>query len=161
MDDYGRLVRLLMLTGARVSEWTAAERRWIKGDVLVVLGEHYKNGFPHWLPLTSEVRKIIDSARVIAGRDLLVWPGMLSRKKTALDQVSGVEGWILHDLRRTFRTRVVSECGVDAFIAERCMGHALPGLHGVYDQGLHLEPKRKALEAWQARLHKIVGERPA
>jgi integrase len=64
-------------------------------------------------------------------------------------------GWVLHDLRRTVRTRL-SDLGVDAYIAERVLGHALPGLHGVYDQGRHRTQKRDALARWEALLLAIV-----
>jgi hypothetical protein len=43
---------------------------------------------------------------------------------------------------RTVRTRL-SDLGVDAFVAERVIGHALPGLHGV-------------LARWEALLLPIV-----
>jgi hypothetical protein len=64
--------------------------------------------------------------------------------------------WVLHDLRRTVRTRLTSDLDVDAFTAERVIGHALPGLHGVYDQGAHRNQKRAALEKWEAYLLAIV-----
>jgi hypothetical protein len=68
--------------------------------------------------------------------------------------------WIFHDLRRTVRTRLVSDLGIESFIAERVIGHALPGLHGVYDQGTHRDAKRAALEKWADALAGIVRPRP-
>jgi hypothetical protein len=44
-------------------------------------------------------------------------------------------------------------------IAERVLGHALSGLHGVYDQGRHRTQKRAALERWEAKLLSIVGQK--
>jgi integrase len=64
-------------------------------------------------------------------------------------------GWVLHNLRRTVRT-LLSDPGVDPFIAERVLGHALPGLHGVYDQGRHRTQKRDSLARREALLLSIV-----
>ena len=69
--------------------------------------------------------------------------------------------WTLHDVRRTVRTRLVGDCGVEAYIAERILGHALPGLDGVYDQGNHRKQKREALARWQDKLLTIVEPPPA
>jgi integrase len=161
MGDYGRLVRLLMLTGQRISDWSEARRDEIAGDVLLVPGARFKNANAHLVPLTSEVLKIVDEVPEIEGRDLLLMPGGISDHKIDLDERSGVKDWTHHDLRRSFRTRAVGECDVDPFFAERVMGHALPGLHGVYDQGTHLKQKRAALEAWQAYLLKVVSNPPS
>jgi integrase len=53
--------------------------------------------------------------------------------------------WVLHDLRRTART-LMSRAGVLADIAERVLGHVIPGVRGVYDRWAYLEEKRDALE---------------
>lgn len=68
--------------------------------------------------------------------------------------------WVLHDLRRTVRTRLVSDLGIEAYIAERVIGHALPGLHALYDQGSHRDQKRDALDRWADALAVIVGAAP-
>ena len=56
-----------------------------------------------------------------------------SATKSAFDKKCGVSGWRLHDLRRTART-LLSRAGVDADICERCLGHSLGTIRGVYDR---------------------------
>jgi hypothetical protein len=54
------------------------------------------------------------------------------------------------------RTRLVGDLGIDAYVAERVIGHALVGLHATYDQHSHMPAKRDALLRWEARLLSIV-----
>ena len=55
------------------------------------------------------------------------------RCKKSLDEAAGVTGWTLHDLRRTARS-LISRAGVRTDIAERVLGHAIPGVGGIYDR---------------------------
>jgi integrase len=64
----------------------------------------------------------------------------------ALREASGTSGWRLHDLRRTARS-LMSRAGVAPDIAERCLGHVIPGVRGVYDRWEYLGEKRAAFEA--------------
>jgi FixJ family two-component response regulator len=50
----------------------------------------------------------------------------------------------LHDLRRTSRS-LMSRAGVPADTAERVLGHALPGIRGVYDRHAYKAEKADAL----------------
>lgn len=54
--------------------------------------------------------------------------------------------WTIHDLRRTARS-LLSRVGVRPDISERMLGHAIPGVEGVYDRHAYDEEKGKALEA--------------
>ena len=60
--------------------------------------------------------------------------------------------WVLHDLRRTARS-LMSRAGVGPDIAERVLGHVIPGVRGVYDRHEYLDEKRDALE----RLARLVA----
>jgi integrase len=68
--------------------------------------------------------------------------------------------WIIHDLRRTARTNF-SRIGVSADIAERVLGHAVPGLRGVYDRHSFVPEMRDCLERWERRLLSIINPPPA
>ena len=83
--------------------------------------------------------------------------GSLSRLKAALDDASGVRDWRLHDLRRTART-LMSRAGVLADHAERCLGHVVPGIRGVYDHHEFVEEKRQAFEVLAAQIERIVND---
>jgi len=77
------------------------------------------------------------------------WP------KRKLDTASGVTGWRLHDLRRTARS-LLSRAGVNPDVAERCLGHAIPGVRGIYDRHRYIDEMRHAFEALAAQLDRIV-----
>ena len=70
--------------------------------------------------------------------------GGFDRHKQRIDEASGVTGWVIHDLRRTARS-LMSRAGVNADIAERCLGHVIGGVRGVYDRHEYVEEKRGPL----------------
>jgi hypothetical protein len=78
-----------------------------------------------------------------------------SRTKARLDELSGVQDWILHDLRRTRRTRL-SALPIEDRVREAMIAHAAPGLHQVYDQHRYLAEKRRGFALWEARLTSIL-----
>jgi len=174
---FGPLVQLLMLTGQRLNDVAHAQRDEIDLDagVLTVPPERFKTGVAQEVPLPTKAVEIVKALPKFGEGYVFTTTGGsrpisgISKMKVRLDRLIGVQrkadgaksmaAWVLHDLRRTLRTRLTSDVDVDAFIAERVLGHALPGLHGVYDQGAHRAQKRAALERWEAKLLSIVGER--
>jgi integrase len=174
---FGSLVQLLMLTGQRLNDVAHAQRDEIDVDVgvLAVPPERFKTGVAQEVPLTARAVEIVKALPKFGDGYVFTTTGGarpisgISKMKAQLDRVIGdqrkadgaksMPHWVLHDLRRTLRTRLTSDLDVDAFIAERVLGHALPGLHGVYDQGVHRAQKRAALEKWEAKLLSIVGVR--
>ena len=46
----------------------------------------------------------------------------------------------------------MSRAGVGADIAERCLGHAIPGVRGIYDRHRFEDEKRAAFEALAAQI---------
>jgi integrase len=175
---FGRLVQLLMLTGQRLNDVAKAQRGEIDLDaaVLTVPPERFKTGIVQEVPLAPLAVALLEAVpKFKAGFVLTTTGGArplsgLSKMKARLDKTiaeqrtkdgaAPMPPWVLHDLRRTVRTRLTSDLDVDAFVAERVLGHALQGLHGVYDQGAHRAQKRAALEKWAVRLLAIVEPPP-
>jgi integrase len=62
----------------------------------------------------------------------------------------------VHDLRRTARS-LMSRAGVPTDHAERCLGHVIGGVRGVYDKYEYLPEKRRAFEALAALIERIVN----
>jgi len=171
---FGRLVQMLMLTGQRLNDIAKAQRHEIDIDagILTVPPERFKTNVLQEVPLAPRAVEILKALpKFKAGYVFTTTAGVrpisgLSKMKARLDKAIAdkrdedggepMAPWVLHDLRRTLRTRLTSDLDVDAFIAERVLGHALPGLHGVYDQGAHRTQKRAALEKWAERLLAIV-----
>jgi integrase len=68
----------------------------------------------------------------------------------------GSRAFVIHDLRRTVRTRL-AKLKVDFITSELILGHALTGIHAVYDVHKYEDEKRAALQAWADHLQGIVG----
>ena len=109
-DDYGTIVKILILTGQRVNE--IAGLRWseIADDHIELPGDRTKNAKPHDVPITRTVRALLKGRRKADGRDLIFgrsegpFSGW-SKSKLALDKRTGpLKHWTLHDLRRTAAT---------------------------------------------------------
>ena len=64
--------------------------------------------------------------------------------------------WRRQDLRRTARS-LMSRAGVSSDVAERVLGHALPGVRGVYDRHRYLAEKRAALERLAGLIEQIIA----
>src|SRR5262249_45038685 len=83
-----------------------------------------------------------------------------SRGKRCIDeQMLGAAPWVVHDIRRTVRTRLAS-LRVPNLVAEMVIGQGRKGLQRVYDQHTYESEMREALELWAARLWDIVTPPP-
>ncbi len=156
---FGRLVRFILLTGARRTE--AAAMAWIElGGEWRLPGARNKTKVDLVRPLSAEARAVLpakvdgcdyvfttDGAKPISG---------FTKFKLAFDKASGVTGWTLHDLRRTARS-LMSRAGVPADHVERCLGHIMPGVRDVYDQYEYLEEKRDAFNKLAALIMEIIN----
>jgi hypothetical protein len=81
-----------------------------------------------------------------------------SRAKRQFDKACGVDEWTLHDLRRCARS-LMSRCGVLSEHAERTLGHALPGVQGIYNRYEFFAEKSDALARLAALIDSIVNPR--
>ena len=69
-----------------------------------------------------------------------------SQRKEELDaKLPKMPPWVVHDLRRTARS-LMSRAKVSSEHAERVMGHAIPGVAGVYDRHAYADEKAEALQ---------------
>ena len=64
--------------------------------------------------------------------------------------------WTVHDLRRTARS-LLSRAGIRPDISERVMGHAIPGVEGVYDRHRYDDEKAHALQALADVIDRILS----
>ncbi len=165
--SYPALVRMLLLTAARREEVAGMAWREVEDDVWVIPAARHKTGEKtgdKLLPLTPAVLALLGKAKgghVFSATDKPFQAfsrskGLLDQKITELREADGrgpMPQWQLHDLRRTART-IMSKAGVPWDHAERVVGHAIPGIRGVYDKYEYLPEKRDALE----RLAKLVDE---
>ncbi len=81
-----------------------------------------------------------------------------SRAKRKLDQLSGVTGWRLHDLRRTCVSGM-ARLGIAPHVADKILNHqggTISGVAAVYQRHEFLSERRQALDLWGAHVGKIL-----
>jgi integrase len=177
LGEFGRIVKLLILTGARRQEiggmaWSEIDR---EKSIWKLPRERSKNDRQHTLPLMPAALEIIDATPQRAGRDRLfgdradsgftVW----NRYKATLDKKAGVadwndtrQAWVLHDIRRSVATKM-SDIGIAPHIVEEILAHRSHkgGVAGIYNKSNYSREVRAALAQWQDHLRSLVsgGER--
>ena len=80
------------------------------------------------------------------------------RAKDALDNMAGVTGWTLHDLRRTCASGL-AKLGVSIAVIEQILNHrggSLAGVAGVYIRHQFEKEKRAALQQWADHVERLV-----
>jgi len=158
LGAFGALVRFLLLTATRRNEAGQLNRAEIVGDVWVIPAARYKTGTDHVVPLSAAAQAILEQQLSpypfsVTGSTPL---NNFTRDKNRIDEVSGVTGWRLHDLRRSARS-LMSRAGIQPHIAEQALGHRIRGVAGVYDRHSYEPEKRRAFEALAALVAQIVG----
>ena len=170
---FGRLFQLLLLTALRRNE--AADACWSEIDLhaklWVIPAERMKGGAAHAVPLTPEISALLESIPRFSGGDFVFSTTAgrrpvsgFSKAKARLDalmraeleaQDRQFEGFVLHDVRRTCRTRF-SALPVEDIVREQLLAHARPGLHKVYDLHAYEKEKADALKLWHEKLKDIL-----
>jgi integrase len=164
LGPFGALVQFLLLTAARRSEaarmtraeldgadWTLPEaRNKVKAELVRPLSPAAQDVLAR-LPRIGKAGYIFTTD----GRNAI---GGYSGFKRKLDTAAKVTGWTLHDLRRTARS-LMSRAGIPSDHAERCLGHVIGGVRGVYDRHEFHAEKKRAYEALAAQIDRIVNPR--
>src|SRR5262249_36215608 len=149
----GPFVRFILLTGARRTEAQGMTWAEINGGDWTLPAARNKTKVDLVRPLSKaalgELKGLggTDSSSVFANGQ--VWLFHKFRARANLTDVN------VHDLRRTARS-LMSRAGVNADIAERCLGHVIPGIRGVYDRHEYYREKKLAFEALASLIERIV-----
>ena len=169
-DDYGSIIRLLILTGQRRDE--ISEMRWdeVKLDLSMISlpPERVKNDQGHDIPMSPAVRSIIASR---PHNDGLVFAPITSwsRRKLRLDAAiterlgKPLAPWTLHDLRRTAATGM-ADIGIQPHVVEAVLNHisgSKRGVAGVYNRSTYSAERKIALKKWAERVLAIVNDAPS
>jgi integrase len=166
-DDYGRILKLLMLTGQRANEIGLLRWSEVQGDQIVLPGERTKNHRAHVIPLSEPAMTIL-AKRVrrdrgfVFGRDGSGFRGW-SKAKEKIEARAPLEPWVVHDLRRTVATRM-AELGVQPHIIEAVLNHVSGhkgGVAGIYNRATYDKEKREALNLWAEHVTAMVEGRAA
>ncbi|MBB3020846.1 integrase [Microvirga lupini] len=153
---FGSIVETLILTGQRRDEVGRMTREDLdlERQIWLVPGEHAKNGKPHIVhlnqPCLSVLRSIPQTGDLVFSvNGKVVFQGF-SKAKRRLDQISGVEDWTLHDLRRTVVSGM-ARLGVAPHVADKILNHqtgTISGVAAVYQRHEFISERRDALHLW-------------
>jgi integrase len=134
----------------------------VVGSEWTIPAERYKTKLEHVIPLSKiALAELPDGEGYVFTTTNGKQPiGGFGKHKVNIDKASGVKGWTIHDLRRTART-LLSRAGVNADVAERCLGHVIGGVRGIYDRHEYYDEKAKAFEALASLVGRIVAGKAA
>jgi integrase len=159
---FGAYVRFVLLTATRRNEAAGLRRSELSdgGRTWIIPAPRHKSKRDTLIPL-SEAAQTIIAAQPERGGFVFGAGGEralsgFAERKTEFDKACGVTGWRLHDLRRSART-LLSRAGIPTDIAERCLGHVIGGVRGVYDRHEYRREKQLAYEALAAQIERIVN----
>jgi integrase len=160
---FGAFVKLALLTAQRsdkvvTMKWSDIDPDWV-WSIPKAPREKDNAGYLKLPPLALAIIK----AQPMLGENPYVLAGRrnqpirdLSGTKLRLDAVVGIAPWCIHDLRRSARS-LMARAGVSREIAERVLGHAIPGVEGIYNRFQYEREKAEALERLARLIETIVG----
>jgi integrase len=163
---FAAIVQLLVLTGQRRGEIAALRADYISNDLCTLPATLTKNKREHAFPIGTAASSIL-STPLAGSSNGLLFPARgqpsrpfngWSKSKVALDKLSGVSDWTLHDLRRTFATRL-AELGVAPHVIERLLNHVtgtVSGVAAVYNRASYIAEMRAAIELWERYLEEKI-----
>jgi Site-specific recombinase XerD len=163
-DAFGRIVKLLILTGQRVGEITSLTAAMVGEDTITIPASLAKNGHKHFIPLGEQAKALLMPKDADKDRKFLVSATLDKRfnnygkSKDHLDERCGVSAWRLHDLRRTFASGMAS-IGIALPVTERLLNHvsgSFGGIVGVYQRYDYMPEMKDAIARWETHVQAIV-----
>ena len=155
------LMRCAMLfsiyTAARPGEIRAAEWSEIKADTWDIPAEKMKMKRRHIVPLSSQVRKILDALRPMTGEGRWLFPTPRNNGhcmsengvRVALRTIGFTKEQITpHGFRAMFST-VANEHGINRDVIERQLAHAeINSVRGAYNHAEYMPERIKLMQWW-------------
>jgi integrase len=167
--DYCRIVRLLLLLGARASEiggmpWNELD---LSTGIWTLAAERSKNHSAHVLLLPPLAREILTAVQRSEGGCVFGPPRLgfkrWAQMKSELDRRLGdkVAAWRVHDLRRSAATGM-ADLGVLPHVVEALLNHRSghrSGVAGIYNRARYDRESAAALTRWGEHLIALVEGR--
>ena len=177
---FGYMLQFILLTGVRRNEAAHMYRLELDGTDWSIPAARFKGKRDFLVPLSRAALAVLAKMPLIgraANAPVFTLDGkrpvggfgkakrkfderILARLRQHNPEADTLPNWTIHDLRRTARS-LMSRAGVEADIAERCLGHALAGVRGTYDRHAYREEKAQAFEALASEIENIVSHRPS
>lgn len=173
-DAFGRIIKLLILSGCRRCE--VGDLRWSEIDldsgVLVIPGERVKGRRMLMLtlpPIALEILRAVprrDGQKFVFGKTGragfvgYAYALMALNARITVNTGKPLAPWTLHDLRRTMRTGL-GKIGIAPHLAEIAIGHAQPGIQAIYDKYSYQAEIKTALARWAEYVTSVIEDRPS
>ncbi|PHM64576.1 integrase [Xenorhabdus stockiae] len=161
---YNNLLKILIVFGCRTreirlskcSEWNLNSMLW------TVPKENSKTGERIIRPIPECMKSFLENLVYQNNKsDYLL--GEFKSTETVSEygtkiwrRLGHVDKWSLHDLRRTFSTKL-NDMKVAPHIVDQLLGHILPGVMAIYNKSQYLPEKRVALNQWCERLDLLAA----
>ena len=158
---FGCIVQLLVLTGQRRNEIAGLRWEWIEGDTITFPAAFTKNERLHRLPLSKTALRILEDRprvsewvfpaekRIVRGKETTFFNNWSKPKKVFDESLKNVAPYTLHDLRRTFSTKL-AELGTPIHVTEKLLNHAsgsVSGVAAVYNRYSYVDEMRHAVDS--------------
>jgi integrase len=166
-DDFGRIVKLLLLTGCRREEIGGLKWDEVNLDtgVMTIPGTRTKNHrtLELMLPATAvellraQPRRRDDYVFGIRGGAFSAWSYSTVKLNARIVAAEGkpLTPWTLHDLRRSMRSGL-GRLGVPPHVAELAINHVRGGVEAIYDRHRYQREIGAALVKWAAHVIAVV-----
>jgi hypothetical protein len=158
-STYHSIIRLLITTGQRKTEWVHSRDTWIDDYGVRLPPDICKNNNQHHFPLGTLSRSLIPDRKGLLfpseeGTAFSAW----SKSKAELDEVLNMSPWQLRDLRRTYRTLHAS-IGTPREISERLINHVSEQgeLEKIYDRFDYAKPMKDAQYRYEAHISQLLA----
>jgi len=162
-SPYGGIIELLALTGQRRNE--VSRLKWDELDerrrTWSIPSSRTKNKKTHIVHLSEQAWQVVE----VRPRGTYVFAttgtkpfSAFAKGKSAIDQLCGISGWRVHDLRRTVVSGM-ARLGVPPHVADKILNHqagTISGVAAVYQRHEFLAERKEALNRWGAHVTQIV-----
>jgi integrase len=174
-DDFGRIVRLLILLGTRRQEIGSLQWSEINLDtgIMTIPGDRTKSHRPLELTLPPAALDILRAVPRRNGSDYVFgrhtnsqgfsgWSYPCTQLNLRIAQAEGrpLAPWSLHDVRRAVRSGL-GRLGIRPDIAEAVIGHArhATAVEAIYDRYSYRGEVAAALARWADRVMSVIEDR--
>ena len=161
--SFGTIVKVALLTAQRRDKVATMKRSDVAEGIWTIAADEREKGTAGKIKLPSLALDIIEAQPRIAGNPYVFAArgkgpfNSWAQRKNELDKkLPEMPPWVIHDLRRTARS-LMARADVRPDIAERVLGHAIPGVEGVYDRHQYADQKTDALNRLAALIEKIIN----
>ena len=172
-EEAWRILRLVLITGARPGEIAGLSRAEIEGDWLEIPAERSKTKTLHRIFLTDMAKELLPEDRFTISRhavshclrrSIITGETYLKDKNKQVEQKVGgqiyplpLPAFVPHDLRRTMSSQL-AELGFSDEIINATQGRVKRGIIGTYNRYRYDKECQLAAESWSRKLASIMTE---